>query len=138
MSVVEVDGILPQYMTKGAAGADLRAAFGYEIDPGQQVMIKTGTKVALKVGTAGLLLPRSSLCNKKGLQLVNSVGLLDEDYRGEIMFCYKNTGDKPIMINRHERIGQLVVIPYIKVEFIEVDSLDDTERGDGGFGSTNK
>jgi dUTP pyrophosphatase len=138
VSEVKCVGTLPQYMTDGAAGADLSAAWGYEVEPGEQVMVDTGTSLQLNSGTVGLLVPRSSLCNKAGLTLVNSVGVLDEDYTGNIKLCYKNNGDKPVVINRGERIGQVVVVPYIKPIFVSVEVLDSTDRGDNGFGSTNK
>jgi dUTP pyrophosphatase len=125
-------------MTKGAAGADLAAQYGYEVEPGQQVMIDTGTKLQLQSGTFGMLVPRSSLCNKQGLSLVNSVGILDEDFTGTIKFCYKNTGDEKVFIGSGERIGQVVIVPYVNADFIVVDTLDNTKRGEGGYGSTGK
>ena len=129
-------GNSPQYMSEEAAGADLRAEFGHEIEPGQQVLIRTDTRVALQEGTCGLLMPRSSLCNKKGLLLVNSVGLLDSDYRGELMFCYRNVSDHVVQVQAGERIGQLAIFPVLRATFTKVDDLSGTERGTGGFGST--
>jgi dUTP pyrophosphatase len=126
----------PLYMTDGAAGADLAASWGYEIEAGQQVMIDTGTSVAIPEGLVGLLTPRSSLCNKSGLLLVNSIGVLDPDYTGTIKFCYKNTGKKSITIAKGERIGQLVITPAMRAVFNKVDALGKTARGAGGFGST--
>lgn len=127
-------------MTNGAAGADLVADLGsaafVEIMPNHSYMFNTGTAIQLPEGMAGLLIPRSSLCNKKGLKLVNSVGLLDEDYTGNIKFCYENTGPLPVIIEHGERIGQILVVPYIKANFQKVDKLEETERGNGGFGST--
>ena len=126
----------PKYMSEGAAGADLSAKKMYTIQPNTQVMVDTGTKVALPKNTVGFLTPRSSLCNKNGLRLVNSVGILDEDYRGNIKFCYRNEGSEVIVIGEGERIGQMVVVPYIKAVFTSVETLDITTRGVGGFGST--
>jgi dUTP pyrophosphatase len=128
----------PLYMTDGAAGADLAASWGHEIEAGQQVMIDTGTSIAVPEGLVGILAPRSSLCNKGGLLLVNSFGVLDSDYRGTIKFCYKNTGKKSVTINKGERIGQVLIMPLAKASYKKVDALEDTARGDGGFGSTNK
>jgi dUTP pyrophosphatase len=128
----------PLYMTDGAAGADLAASWGHEIPAGGQVMIDTGTSIAVPEGFVGLLAPRSSLCNKGGLMLVNSLGVLDSDYTGSIKFCYKNTGWKSVFIDKGERIGQVLIMPLVKASFKKVDSLEATGRGSGGFGSTNK
>lgn len=128
----------PRYMSEGAAGADLAAKVGYAILPGVQVMIDTGVAIQLPENTAGLLVPRSSLCNKQGLQFVNYVGILDEDFTGTIKFCYNNTSNDVVTILAGERIGQVVVVPYIKANFIQVDKLETTVRGDGGYGSTGK
>lgn len=135
---VPVKGLLPQYMTEGAAGADLASSWGHDIYPDQKVKIDTGTALKLPEGHVGFLVPRSSLCNKHGLVLCNSVGVLDEDYTGTVKFVYKNTGNEVIHIARGERIGQVVVVPYVKAEFVEVDELESTERGSGGYGSTGK
>lgn len=134
---VQFTGNKPKYMSDGAAGADLAAAWGYDIEVGQQVMIDTGTAVSVPGGFVGLLTPRSSLCNKEGLQLVNSIGILDPDYTGTIKFVYKNTGKKKtVTIAKGERIGQLVITPVVVAEFEEVSELADTARGGKGFGST--
>lgn len=138
MSEINFVGNAPRYMSVGAAGADLQTSETYIIAPNQQKLLDTNTKVAIPEGYFGMAVPRSSLCNKMGLTLVNSVGIIDSDYRGSIMFCYKNNGDKPITIHKGERIGQLVIIPFVKANFVEVDNLDDTERGVGGFGSTGQ
>lgn len=128
----------PQYMTEGAAGADLAAKISYAILPGVQVMVDTGVAIQLPENTAGLLVPRSSLCNKHGLQLVNFLGILDGDFTGTIKLCYKNTSNDIVTILAGERIGQVVVVPYIKANFIQADELENTVRGDGGYGSTGK
>ena len=133
---IKTVGNIPQYMTQGAAGADLTAKAAYTIPPQTQTLVGTGTSLQLKSGTFGMLVPRSSLCNKGGLRLVNGLGIIDDDFRGEIMFCYKNTGFKTVEIEKGERIGQVVVLPYLKAEFVGVDSLEETARGSGGFGST--
>lgn len=136
MSEISFVGNMPRYMTTGAAGADLESNYSYGVIPGNQVMVDTGTAVSIPEGFFGMVVPRSSLCNKGGLRLVNSVGIIDSDYRGNIMFCYKNTGKEPVLIEKGERIGQLVIVPFVKAEFKQVDALEDTERGSGGFGST--
>lgn len=129
----------PQFMSKGAAGADLIANDTYVIKPNQQAMIDTGTSVAIPEGSYGMLTPRSSLCNKGGLQMPNSIGIIDSDYRGSIKCCYKNTGDKTIEIEKGERICQLIIMGYNKANFVVTeDELPSTERGVGGFGSTDK
>jgi dUTP pyrophosphatase len=135
---VQFTGNQPKYMSEGAAGADLAAQWGCEIEVGQSVMIDTGTSVAIPHGFVGLLVPRSSLCNKGGLTLINSVGVLDSDYRGSIKFVYKNNGKKVVIIKTGERIGQLVITPVVRAEFHGVGKLDDTVRGSGGFGSTGE
>jgi dUTP pyrophosphatase len=123
-------------MSLGAAGADLEAKGNYTILPKEKIMIDTGTAVAIPEGYFGMCCPRSSLCNKGGLRLVNSLGIIDHDYRGTIRFVYENVSDKAVVIEEGERIGQMVVLPFVKAEFIKVDTLEDTERGCGGFGST--
>ena len=134
---IDVMGTLPKYMTEGAAGADLEAKQAYTILPREKALVGTGTYLQLPPYTFGMMVPRSSLCNKGGLQLVNSVGVLDEDYTGELIFCYKNNGFQTVKIEKGERIGQVVVIPYLKADFRKVEELGETVRGSGGFGSTN-
>lgn len=130
-------GNKPQYMSAGAAGADLQAAETVKIRPFTIGVVKTGTRVSLPKGTFGMAAPRSSICKKRGLFLINSVGIIDSDYRGEIMFMYFNLSFKTCFIPKRERIGQLVCIPFVNMKFIKGD-LDETERGEGGFGSTGK
>lgn len=142
------DAQLPLIATEGSAGADLRAYLYDEeinekvskiiIQPNQEVKIHTGLSFQLPKGTAMLLLPRSSMGIKKNLVLKNTVGLLDCDYTGECLIFLKNVGDKPVEIIQGERLVQAVVVPYVKANYVEVDELDETERGSNGFGSTNK
>lgn len=137
---------LPKLATKGSAGADLRAYLFDEdtdekvtkivLQPNQKAKIHTGLAFQLPKNTAMLLLPRSSVGIKKGLILQNTVGLLDSDYTGECMIFVKNVGDEPVEIENGERLVQAVIVPYVKPAFFEVDELDKTERGNGGFGST--
>lgn len=128
-------GNKPQYMSEGAAGADLQASEDVKIRPLCIGVVKTGTSVELPIGTFGMAVPRSSICKKMGLFLINSVGIIDSDYRGEIMLMYFNLSLRSCFIKKGERIGQLVCVPFVKLKYIEGD-LEDTERGSGGFGST--
>ena len=139
---------LPLIATDGSAGADLRAyLYDDEINdkvtkiivfPNREVKIHTGLCFQLPKGTAMLLLPRSSMGIKKDLVLKNTIGLLDCDYTGECLIFLKNVGDTPVAIEQGERLVQALIIPYVKPNFIEVEELDETERGAGGFGSTQK
>lgn len=131
-------GNAPQYMSAGAAGADLSSAEDYTIKPGEQTLVNTGTAIAVPTGNYAMLVPRSSLCNKKGLVLANSVGIIDSDYRGNIMCCYRNTGKDVVEIAAGERVAQILIIAHATAEFKETIELPDTERGTGGFGSTGK
>lgn len=130
--------VTPTRGSDQAAGADLYAASSYAItiEPHQTVKIGTGLAMELPEGTAGLIFARSGLATKRGLAPANKVGLIDSDYRGEYIVALHNHSDEPQTIEPQERIAQLVVIPYLKTNFIEVDELSDTERGEGGFGST--
>lgn len=138
MSEINFVGTEPKYMSAGAAGADLESKWVGDIKPGEQVMVPTGTMMSIPEGYFGMLAPRSSLCNKGGLRLVNSVGIIDSDYRGEIMFCYKNDGEGTVHIKYGERIGQVIIMPFVKATFTSVESLDETVRGEGGFGHTGE
>lgn len=125
-------------MSDGAAGADLIADQEYIIKPNEQAMVDTGTAVAISKGSFGMLLPRSSLCNKKGLMMSNSMGVIDSDYRGTMKCCYRNIGDEEVVIKKGERICQLIMMNHRLAKYIETDELSDTERGTGGFGSTGE
>ena len=129
----------PKIATSGSAGLDLRADKWTTIEKGQQVKVATGVIAEIPNGYVGLLIPRSSL-GAKGLKLVNTIGVIDSDYRGEIMAIVENTSDVPFDIDRGERFVQLVVVPcpQMNIEEVELDNLSYTERGDGGFGSTGK
>lgn len=136
------NAIIPTRGSDGAAGYDLYACTlpndkdKIDIFSGQTVMIKTGIAVAIPKGYVGLVFARSGLASKKGLAPANKVGVIDEDYRGEIMVALHNHSNQIPTIAVGERVAQLVVVPYMSLEFNEVDNLDDTERGIGGFGST--
>lgn len=107
-----------------------------KIEPHQTVMIGTGLSMAIPEGYFGAVFARSGLASKKGLRPANCVGVCDSDYRGEYIVALHNDSDEPRFVENGERIAQLVIMPFLPVEFSEVDNLDETERGDGGFGST--
>ena len=129
---------IPVYGSKFAAGADLYACLDgdVKIGAGQTAVIPTGIALELPVGYAGLIYARSGLATKQGLAPANKVGVVDSDYRGEVMVALHNHGDAPAFVEPGERIAQLVVAPYLAVGFAEVEELSDTVRGAGGFGST--
>lgn len=128
---------LPHRAHRGDAGADLYAAESLTLQPGERALVGTGIAIALPVGTVGLIHPRSGLAAKQGLSVVNTPGTVDADYRGEIKVCLINHDrHNPIEIERGMRIAQLVVQRVELVGFAEVDELDDTDRGAGGYGST--
>lgn len=133
---------LPAYETSGAAGMDLRAAVAEDapvrLEPRERALIPTGLMIALPAGHEGQVRPRSGLAVKHGISLVNTPGTIDEDYRGEVQVPLINHGSEPFVVNRGERIAQLVVVPVTQVAIAEVEELDATERGSGGFGSTGK
>ena len=104
--------------------------------PGTTEFIKTGIAMEIPAGLVGLIYARSGMACKKGLAPANKVGVIDSDYRGEIIVALHNHSDKPVTIEPKDRIAQIVLAPYIAADFNEVEELDDTERGEGGFGST--
>ena len=130
--------ILPTYGSPYSAGADLYACMdeGVTIHPGETVMIKTGLAMEIPEGFAGLIYARSGLATKKGLAPANKVGVIDADYRGEIMVPLYNHSQSEVMVEHGERIAQMVITPFLTAEYFLVDELDETERGEGGFGST--
>ncbi len=131
---------LPVYSSAQAAGADLHACLdeAVTIQPGETVMLPTGLAMALPEGYAGLIYARSSLGTKRGLAPANKVGVIDPDYRGEIRVALLNHGTVPQTIEPGERVAQLIITPYITGVFTPVDTLDDTARGAGGYGSTGR
>ncbi len=130
----------PVYGTPFAAGADLRALLdeNIEIKPSETVFIHTGIATQIPDGLVGLIYARSGLACKRGLAPANCVGVIDSDYRGEIMVALHNYSNVTQEIEPNERVAQLVIAPYITAEFEETEQLDDTDRGAGGFGSTGK
>ncbi len=129
---------LPEYGSLFSAGADLYAVTDgkTEILPGQTKMIKTGISAEIPEGYAGLVYARSGLASKRGLAPANKVGVIDSDYRGEIMVALHNHSTEKQEVDDGERIAQLVITPFLRAEFEEAESLSETERGSGGFGST--
>lgn len=129
---------LPAYQTPGSAGMDLRAAIEAPVvlAPGERAAIPTGLQVAVPLGYEAQVRPRSGLSIRQGLTVVNAPGTVDSDYRGEVGVLLINLGQEPVEISRGMRIAQMVIAPVVQVELDMVDTLDETSRGDGGFGST--
>ena len=130
--------VLPTYGSEYAAGADLYALLDEElvIMPHETKFVHTGLAMEIPEGYAGLVYARSGLASKRGLAPANKVGVVDSDYRGELMVALHNHSTEPQKIQSGERIAQLVITPFLKAEFFESDSLSETVRGVGGFGST--
>lgn len=129
---------VPTYGSACAAGADLYACMDEPITiaPGATVLIHTGIAMAIPDGYVGLVYARSGLASKRGLAPANKVGVIDSDYRGEVMVALHNHGSSEQIVENGERIAQIVFTPYVAADFNAVDDLDDTARGAGGFGST--
>lgn len=134
------DIALPQYETAHAAGMDVRAAVPEPVTlrPGERVLVPTGLRIALPPGYEAQIRPRSGLAIRHGLSLLNSPGTIDADYRGEIRIIIANLGQEPYTIQRGDRIAQMIVAPVTRAEWSVVDELEDTPRGEGGFGSTGR
>ncbi len=134
------DAKIPTYGSGAAAGADLYALLDAPlvIEPGKTVLVRTGIALALPLGTVGLVFARSGLATRRGLAPANKVGVIDADYRGEVMVALHNHSDSSETVEAGERIAQLVILPYVTAEFSETEALDETERGAGGFGSTGR
>ncbi len=128
---------LPAYAHPGDAGADLHTRVDVTLAPGERRLVPTGVALALPDGYVGMVHPRSGLAHRAGLSIVNAPGTIDAGYRGEIQVCLVNLdGSTPIELRRGDRIAQLVVQRHETARFTEVDALDDTARGAGGYGST--
>ena len=130
------DSIIPTRGSEYAAGYDLYAHEGATIKPHETAKIGTGVAIQPPKDTFGAVFARSGLATKQGLRPANCVGVCDYDYTGEYIVALHNDSNEERTIEAGERIGQVVFIPYINVSFVEVDELEETERGDGGFGST--
>lgn len=133
---------LPAYGTPGSAGMDLRAALPegevMTLAPGARALVPTGLKIALEPGFEAQVRPRSGLALKHGITTLNSPGTIDSDYRGEVGVILINHGQEPFEIRRGERIAQMVIARYENCDIMVTDTLDETVRGEGGFGSTGK
>jgi len=129
---------LPSYESEYAAGMDIRAALlePIELLPGMRKLIPTGLKMALPQGYEAQIRPRSGLAYRNGVTMLNTPGTIDADYRGEVKVLAVNLGDEPFVIRHGDRLAQMIIAPIIQAEIHEVDSLSETERGEGGFGST--
>jgi len=131
---------LPFYATTHAAGADLRAALDADISiaPGAHALIKTGFAMALPDNYEAQIRPRSGLALKHGITVLNSPGTIDADYRGEVGVILINHGSEAFTVQRGDRIAQMIIAPFVQADFQAVDSLSETERGAGGFGSSGR
>lgn len=131
------DGFEPVYASPGAAGADLRAyvANDVTIPAGERVAVPTGIRLDIPAGYEGQVRPRSGLARNHGITILNAPGTIDSDYRGEVQVVLVNLGTEPFTVRRGDRIAQLVICPVTRASFIR-GSLSETERGEGGFGST--
>lgn len=134
------NAVLPTYGSEFSAGADLYACLdsGVKIPAGETLLIPTGLSMEIPEGFAGLIYARSGLASKKGLAPANKVGVVDADYRGEVMVALHNHSNVDAEILPSERIAQLVIAPFLKADFMAVDELSETVRGAGGFGSTGR
>ena len=137
----KVKEYLPQYATQGSAGLDLRACLDapLTLKPGQTELIPTGVAIHIEDNQlCGMILPRSGLGHKHGIVLGNLVGLIDSDYQGQLFISIWNRGQTEFVLNPLERIAQLVIVPVVQVGFELVDDFTQSDRGEGGFGSTGK
>ena len=135
--VVDALEYLPGYARSGDAGADLRITESVTLQPGERRLVGTGVRIALPAGTFGMVTPRSGQAAKRGLGIVNSPGIIDSGYRGELMVTLLNTDKtKSFHVQRGDRIAQLVIQKYEHATFTVVDELEQTERGSSGFGSS--
>ncbi|MBO7418902.1 MAG: dUTP diphosphatase [Bacteroidaceae bacterium] len=131
---------LPQYATQQSAGVDLRANLSEPVTlaPLQRALIPTGLFISLPVGYEAQVRPRSGLAIKKGITVLNSPGTIDADYRGEICIILVNLSNEPFVVNDGERVAQMIIARHEQAEWIEVETLDETERGAGGFGHSGQ
>lgn len=130
--------VIPSYGSEYAAGFDLHAVLDEDltIKSHETILVKTGLSMEIPIGYAGMIFARSGLATKRSLAPANKVGVVDSDYRGEVMVALHNHSNEDQTISHGERIAQMVIMPFYKAEFKVVDELSDTERGSGGFGST--
>ncbi len=140
IKLVTLSGNIPMYETDGAAGMDLKANLqeGIILNPGERKLVETGLFIELPKGYEAQIRARSGLAIKHGITLINSVGTIDSDYRGEIKVPLVNLGNEPFEIKDGERIAQMIIAKYENIDWKVVDSLTETERGKGGFGHTGR
>jgi dUTP pyrophosphatase len=139
VKVTRRDGaVIPEYISKGAAGADLSASLeeAVIIEPNETILVPTGIYLAIPPGFEAQIRPRSGLALKHGITFLNSPGTIDSDYRGEVKIIMTNLGKEPFKVENGMRIGQMVFSKVYRGEFIEVEELDETDRNEGGFGHT--
>ena len=131
-------GLLPEYRSSGAAGADLTASLERDIvlSPGERRLVPTGLSVAIPEGWEGQVRPRSGIAVRHGVTVLNAPGTIDSDYRGEVQVLLVNLGQEDFVVRSGDRIAQLVIAPTARAVFEARERIDDTERGSGGFGST--
>lgn len=133
---LDKSAVIPKYAKDGDAGLDLTAT-AYKVNEKEQYIYTSDLALEIPDGYVGLLFPRSSIC-KKDLEMTNSVGVIDSNYRGPIKSVFNPTCEDPEIYELGERFAQLIIIPYPKIEFEEVEELSETNRGTGGYGSTGK
>ena len=140
IKIISRSGILPEYETKGSAGMDIRAFIDKDIviAPGKRGLIPTGISIELPIGYEAQIRARSGLAVKKGIGLINGIGTIDSDYRGEIKIALINLGEENFVVQRGDRIAQMVIAKYEQIDWQETDILSETNRGSGGFGHTGK
>ena len=138
VQLLHPDARPPERTRPGDAGFDLRAVEPFALDPGRRALVATGVAIALPPGHAGLVTPRSGLAIKHGISVVNGPGLVDPNYRGELKVVLINLGDEPFHGEAGDRIAQLLIVPFAAPPVGIVDTLDDTERGTNGFGSSGR
>lgn len=139
IKLVSPNAVVPTYGSKCAAGMDLYSSDTYSIAPGETVLVHTGISMEIPDGYFGAIYPRSGLATKRGLRLANCVGVVDSDYRGEIIVALHNDSTETQSVELRDRIAQMVIQPYERPQVFDVvNELSDTERGSGGFGHTGK
>ena len=133
---IKDNAIIPKYAHEGDAGVDLYSTEDYLLKPGERILVSTGIKIAIPKGYEAQVRPKSGLAIKNGLSIVNTPGTIDSPYRGEVQIIAINLGKENIKIEKQTKVAQMVINKIEEAEFEEVDELDSTTRGEGGFGST--
>jgi len=135
--VLEPDAVVPVYATDGSAGFDFSCLNEVEIAPGRTELLRTGLATGIPEGYFLTIVPRSSTGLKTPLRMPHSMGVIDPDYRGEIMLLFQNTGRRPFKVQKGRKIAQGILMPIVRMDIKVVDFLNETERGNGGFGSSD-